>query len=65
MFRSVAYSSTGAAASAASISDLSDTTITAPTQGQLLEYDTTSQTFKNFTPLFDQTALAYAIALGG
>ena len=65
VFRSVAYSSTGAAASAASISDLSDTTITAPTQGQLLEYDTTSQTFKNFTPLFDQTALAYAIALGG
>ena len=65
IFRSVAFSSTGAAASAASISDLSDTTITAPSQGQLLEYDATTQTFKNFTPLFDQTALAYAIALGG
>lgn len=65
LFRSVAFSSTGAAASAANLADLADTTIQAPINGQLLKYNSTSQTWNNFTPLYDQTALAYAIALGG
>lgn len=65
IFRSVAFSSTGAAASAANFSDLSDTTITAPKEGQLVYFNGTTQTWNNFTPQYDSNAIAYAVALGG
>ena len=65
LFRSVAFSSTGAAASAANLSDLADTTIQTPADGQLLKYSSTTQTWNNFTPEFDSNAIAYAVALGG
>tara|TARA_B100000212_G_scaffold261468_1_gene201350 strand:- start:11621 stop:14065 length:2445 start_codon:yes stop_codon:yes gene_type:complete len=65
IFRSVAFSSTGAAASAANLADLADTTIQSPANGQLLEYSSTTQTWNNITPNFNQNAMAMAVALGG
>jgi hypothetical protein len=65
LFRSVAFSSTGAAAAAANLADLADTTIQTPLDGQLLMYSGTTQTWNNFTPTYAGDSLAYSIALGG
>jgi len=65
VFRSVSFTATGAAASAAALGDLADVSVQSPSEGQLLTYNTSTLAWNNFTPEYDANAIAYSIALGG
>jgi hypothetical protein len=64
LFRSVSFSATGAAATAANLSDLNDIGILSPQEGQVLQYNSTGFNWVNQTlPDFNAQAVAYSIAL--
>ena len=66
LFRSVAFTSTGAAAGTSNISDLGDVQITSPANDQILQYNTSVGAWENKDLQdYNSFSMAMSIALGG
>lgn len=66
LFRSVAFSSTGAAAGTSNIADLGDVQVGSPQNNQILQYNTSTSAWENNDLQdYNSFAMAMAIALGG
>lgn len=66
LFRSVAFTSTGAAAGTSNISDLGDVQITSPVNDQILQYNTSVGAWENKDLQdYNSFSMAMSIALGG
>ena len=66
LFRSVAFTSTGAAAGTSNIADLGDVQIQSPANSQILQYNTSTSAWENNDLQdYNSFAMAMAIALGG
>ncbi len=66
LFRSVAFSSTGAAAGTSNLADLGDVQIGSPANDQILQYNSSTTAWENKTLQdYNSFAVAMSIALGG
>ena len=66
LFRSVAFTSTGAAAGTSNIADLGDVQIQSPSSTQIIQYNTNTSAWENNDLQdYNSFAMAMAIALGG
>ena len=66
LFRSVAFTSTGAAAGTSNISDLGDVQVTSPANDQILQYNTNTGAWENKDLQdYNSFSMAMSIALGG
>lgn len=66
LFRSVAFTSTGAAAGTSNIADLGDVQIQSPASTQILQYNTNTSAWENNDLQdYNSFAMAMSIALGG
>lgn len=66
LFRSVAFTSTGAAAGTSNISDLGDVQIGSPANNQILQYNSSTTAWENKNLQdYNSFAVAMSIALGG
>ena len=63
LFRSVAFTSTGAAAGTSNIADLGDVQIQSPASTQILQYNTSTSAWEN-NDLQDYNSFAMAMAIG-
>lgn len=66
LFRSVAFTSTGAAAGTSNIADLGDVQVGSPTNSQILQYNTNISAWENKDLQdYNSFSMAMAVALGG
>ena len=66
LFRSVAFTSTGASAGTSNIADLGDVQVGSPTNSQILQYNTSTSAWENKDLQdYNSFSMAMAVALGG